>query len=166
MAHAHNSPPNSPTVDSNLEWVKIETANDPACTLIRTAIRKGFPNTIRQVHPLIRQFWGVRNELSESEGLILRNGIQIIIPQKIRKEVLSRLHSSHQGIDGTRRRARKSVFWPGVNSDISSTVGSCAECQEYLPSQAQEPLCSETIPSVPFEEVSTSCFRNRANHSW
>ena len=158
MAHAHNSPPNSPTVDSNLEWVKIETANDPACTLIRTAIRKGFPNTIRQVHPLVRPFWGVRNELSESEGLILRNGIQIIIPQKIRKEVLSRLHSSHQGIDGTRRRARKSVFWPGVNSDISSTVGSCAECQEYLPSQAQEPLCSETIPSVPFEEVSTDLF--------
>ena len=157
MAQAANTEYSS-SIDSNLEWVKQETANDETCTLIRRAIKKGFPRTVRQIHPLLQPFWGVRNELSESEGLILRNGVQIVIPLNIRKEILSRLHSSHQGIEGTRRRARRSVYWPGINSDISSTVGACTECQQYLPSQAPEPLCSEKIPSAPFVEVSTDLF--------
>ena len=157
MARATNSEQPS-SVDSNLDWVRNETANDEACTLIRLAIKKGFPRSVRQVHPLIQPFWGVRNELSESEGLILRNGIQIVIPSAIRKEIMSRLHSSHQGINGTRRRARKSVYWPGLNSDITSTVAACVECQQYLPSQAQEPMMSDAIPSAPFVEVSTDLF--------
>ena len=157
MSQAANTD-HSSSIDSNLEWVKRETANDETCTLIRQAIVNGFPRTVRQVHPLLQPFWGVRNELSESEGLILRNGIQIVIPLSIRREILSRLHSSHQGIEGTRRRARQSVYWPGINSDISSTVGTCVECQQYLPSQAREPMCSEKIPSGPFVEVSTDLF--------
>ena len=157
MSRAANTEQSS-SIDSNLEWVKNQTANDETCTLIRHAIRKGFPRTVREVHPLLQPFWGVRNELSESEGLILRNGIQIIIPMSIRKEILSRLHSSHQGIEGTRRRARQSVYWPGINSDISSTVGACTECQQYLPSQPREPMCSEKVPSSPFVEVSTDLF--------
>ena len=146
------------SIDANLEWVKEQTANDWQSTLVRQAIRNGFPNNIRQAHPLVKPYWGVRNELSESEGLIIRDGRQIVIPQNIRKEILSRLHSSHQGIEATRRRARKSVFWPAINSDISSTVKACSDCQYYLPSLCKEPIRSELIPSSPFVDVSTDLF--------
>ena len=146
------------SIDSNLDWVREQTANDLASTLIRELIRKGFPRTIREVHPLVRPFWGVRSQLSESDGLIVRDGRQVVIPQDIRKEVLKRLHASHQGVEATRRRARQAVFWPAINSDIASTVGACADCQLYLPSQAKEPIRSDEIPSSPFVDVSTDLF--------
>ena len=57
MASAINSEQPS-SVDSNLDWVRHETANDEACTLIRLAIKRGFPRTVRQVHPLVQPFWG------------------------------------------------------------------------------------------------------------
>ena len=144
--------------DPNLDWVRKEVSNDPACQQLMSMLKKGFPPSIKKVHPTICPFWGVRHELSEAEGLILRNGVQIVIPQSIRKETLRRLHQSHQGIESTRRRARQAVYWPGINSDISSTVSACQECQTYLPSQAKEPMISENLPSSPFVQVATDLF--------
>ncbi|XP_045105474.1 uncharacterized protein LOC123500985 [Portunus trituberculatus] len=34
----------------------------------------------------------------------------------------ARLHDSHRGVEATRRRARQTVFWPGIDSDIANTV--------------------------------------------
>ena len=76
---ANSSSPISPEVgDPNLDWVSKEVSNDPACLQLRSMLKKGFSQSIRKTHLLIQPFWGVHHEFSEAEGLILRNGVQIV----------------------------------------------------------------------------------------
>ena len=96
-------------------------------------------------------------ELSTENGLVLLKQ-KIIVPQKMRREVLSRLHDSHQGIERTKQRARQTVYWPGINSDITNTVESCRQCQERLPSLQKEPMKSDAPPTRAFESTSADLF--------
>ncbi|XP_064100745.1 uncharacterized protein K02A2.6-like [Macrobrachium nipponense] len=78
--------------------------------------------------------------------------------ETLHRRTLDRLHDSHRGIEATRRRARQTVFWPGINADIKSKVESCEACQQLLPSQQQEPYMCDDHPSRPFESVSADFF--------
>ncbi|KAG0716613.1 Transposon Tf2-9 polyprotein [Chionoecetes opilio] len=55
-------------------------------------------------------------------------------------------------------RAQQTVFWPGIDADITSTVQTCEPCQVLQPSQQQEPLLCDDRPSRPFESVSADFF--------
>ena len=57
-----------------------------------------------------------------------------------------------------KRRARQTVYWPGINIDIQNVVEACNACQKNLPSLQQEPLMSDPPPSRPFEDVSADLF--------
>ena len=87
-------------------------------------------------------------------------GVRIIVPRLARKDVLEQLRTAHQGIERTKRRARQTLYWPGINNDITNTVASCDKCQKHLPSQQQEPTPSgpEPTPSRVFEDVSADYF--------
>ncbi|XP_043236499.1 uncharacterized protein K02A2.6-like [Amphibalanus amphitrite] len=71
---------------------------------------------------------------------------------------LEALHDAHQGIERSKRRARQTVWWPGITSDIVNTVGNCAACQERRSSLPQEPMATEPLPSRIFEDVSSDLF--------
>ena len=91
-------------------------------------------------------------------GLVLLDSYKIVIPQAKRREVLAKLHSSYQGIERTKKKARQTVYWPGINSDIQNVVEACNACQKNLPSLQQEPLMSDPPPSRPFKDVSADLF--------
>ncbi|KAK3762936.1 hypothetical protein RRG08_008152 [Elysia crispata] len=76
-----------------------------------------------------RHLYQARSELSISDGLLLK-GDRIIIPATLQKEVLGRIHQGHFGITKCRERAASSVWWPGINKDISALIGKCRVCQE------------------------------------
>ncbi|XP_037804768.1 uncharacterized protein K02A2.6-like [Penaeus monodon] len=86
------------------------------------------------------------------------HGFPANFPSTLRQEVLSHLHDSHRGVEVTKRRARQTVWWPGINSDITNAVRSCEPCQVLLPSQQQEPMLTEDAPTKPFESVSADFF--------
>ena len=91
-------------------------------------------------------------------GLILF-GTRLVIPKKNRREILSKLHTAHQGIERTKSRARHTVYWPSLNNDLTNLITSCEKCQQNKSSNQQETLKSEPSPSRPFKEVSADFFR-------
>jgi hypothetical protein len=97
-----------------------------------------------------------KNTLPE-DGLILYRQ-RLALPKACRKDVIVRLHASHQGIDRTKRRARHTVYWPGITSDVTNAVESCQHCQEQLPSQIKEPLKRDPMPTRVFESTSADLF--------
>ena len=99
----------------------------------------------------------VRTQLSVDDGLVLF-GCRLVIPTKARKKILNDLHSSHQGIDRTKRRARQTVYWPAMTSDIDNLVSSCEKCAAQLPSHQKEPMLTEPPPQRVYEDVSVDYF--------
>ncbi len=95
--------------------VRTAAQKDPRYQAIRQEIEEGGP-----YHELRQQgYYGIRDSLSTDGGLLLY-GSKIIIPSSLRGEIVQRLHTSHQGVERTLRRAHQTVYWPGLTSDVTT----------------------------------------------
>ncbi|XP_059084405.1 uncharacterized protein K02A2.6-like [Tigriopus californicus] len=106
----------------------------------------------------IPPFKSVWSNLSIQDGLAYV-GFRVVVPHALRLEVLAKLHAGHQGIDCTRRLARQSVFWPGLNNEIKKY----GLCQQSRPDQQNEPPAADPIPSRPMDEVHMDLFEMEGN---
>ena len=59
----------------------------------------------------------------------------------------------HQGATKLRQRARLTVYWPGMDIDITNAARSCQSCTEKLPSLPREPLIQHQAATRPFEQL-------------
>ena len=76
----------------------------------------------------------------------------------MRKEMLTKLHAGHMGINSCLRRARDLVFWPGMSNDIRECLSACDVCAESPTIQAPEPIYAHAVPDRPWEKVGTDIF--------
>ena len=148
----------APLVDPTLERIRAAAERDSAYRSLRDLILAGFPENRYEAHPAVRPYWGVRHQLAIDDGLVVY-GARLVIPTDLRRGVLERLHESHQGVERTKRRARLSVYWPGIDKDVADTVTACTQCRHRLPSHAREPMWREDDkPTRVFESVSADYF--------
>ena len=63
----------------------------------------------------------------------------------MRETILEKLHLGHLGIDGTTRRARETVFWPGYTQDIKKKIQQCSTCNSYSNQQPKEPMVLKSV---------------------
>ena len=149
--------------DPLLEQLQKSASLDPAYQALIDAVEKGFPKKPEEAAASVREYWKLREDLWTEGGLVIFKA-RIVVPAADRVGVLSGLHAAHQGVERTKRRARQTVYWPGLTSDILSTVRSCFKCQEALPSIQQETMKSDPPPSRIFEEASADFFSFATNH--
>ena len=59
--------------------------------------------------------------------------LQLVLPEKIRSDVLKSLHSDvtsgHLGVNRTSDRVKTRNFWIGMDKDITKWVKNCEQCQ-------------------------------------
>mgnify|MGYP007058631102 CR=1 FL=1 len=55
----------------------------------------------------------------------------MVIPASMTPGTLARLHDAHQGLTSMLHPARRTVYWPMLQDDISEMVQKCNECQRY-----------------------------------
>ena len=58
------------------------------------------------------------------------NGTRIVIPWSLQEEYLKCLHTSHFGVSKCRARAKSTVYWPGIDKDITNLIGHCDICRQ------------------------------------
>jgi len=73
----------------------------------------------------------------------------VVVPKRLRQEVLQSLHAAHQGVTAMTNCARDAVYWPGIPQDIESICASCFECNRIAPSQPKLPPTQPHIPTTP-----------------
>ena len=140
-----------------LERIRSETSKDPELVALKEVVYTGWPATIKQLPSVVRPYWTFRDEIAIEDSLLLK-GHRIIIPQSLQSEILVKLHTSHQGTEKTKLRARTSVFWRNLNRDIDDLTHSCTVCQEFQSKQSKEPLISTEVPPRPWHTVGTDLF--------
>ena len=153
-----------PITDEKLKEIKAKTQEDP---ILKTAFEytiSGWPMYKEDVKLAARELYGIRNELSVVDGLLLR-GDCIIIPYKMRKEILSKIHDGHPGITKSRGRAKQAVWWTGISKDIQQMVSQCRHCLEKSAAQQKEPLMTSELPDRPFQKIAVDiCELNRETY--
>ncbi|XP_033096658.1 uncharacterized protein K02A2.6-like [Anneissia japonica] len=92
-----------------------------------------------------------------SNGVIFK-GQEIIIPQSLQANILQQLHLGLMGVEKTRRLVRESVYWSGINQDITRLVQTCPKCQENQPSQCKEPIKPHEVSPGPWTKLATDLF--------
>ena len=147
-----------PVSEEGLEQIRKETARDETMQTLRSTIRSGCPETRKQASSTIQDFWNYRDELTEVQGILLKQD-KIIIPPSLREKMLEKIHQSHFGMEKCNRRAMDIIFWPQMNEQIKAVVSKCNTCQEYQMSNPKEPMVHVPVPSRPWEMVATDLFQ-------
>lgn len=89
---------------------------------------------------------------------VLCLGHKLVIPSSLRKYFLEKVHETHSGIEKCKLKARQSIYWPNINSDIESFVGHCHVCIKYSNNNAKLPMISHEVPSFSWECLSSDIF--------
>ena len=142
----------TPAVDLALVSVKTAAAADPVFSTLRRTILEGFPNDKCNLPLTLRPYWDVRHRLAiDDEDDMIVMDARIVLPRALVKETLQTLASMHQGATKMRQRARLSLYWPHMDSDIINAAASDAAHVSNLPSLPAEPIKQHEPASRPFE---------------
>ena len=113
-----------------IEALQSATVHDPELQQVISYILNGWPQSVAEQFQPYQQAQG---ELSVVDGLVIFNN-RIVVPVSQRKDILHKLHETHQGLHKCRQNAQATVWWPGLSKELknwSTPVGSVAQTDQY-----------------------------------
>lgn len=149
--------------DSRKNEFQKETEKDMHLSIIKKYCIIGWPKNKTKCKKEIRFYFKMRNEIILEDEILFYQE-RIMVPLTMRSEILKRLHESHFGIAKTRKRARDTVYWPGIDKDIEEMIGKCSICLHLAHKNQKEPLISHYIPNRPFEKIACDIFDFKGNY--
>ena len=141
-----------PVSSARLKKIQQATESDKTLRALKDVILRGWPEERSQTPTQVTPYFSIRDELSIQDGVIFR-GQRMVIPSSLRRDMKQKLHASHLGVELCLRRARETIFWPGMSNEIKEMVATCETCRKYERSNQKEPLMPHEIPSRPWEQV-------------
>ena len=84
---------------------------------------------------------------------------QIVIPSSLRNYILQKLHTSHRGVEKSIARARKTIYWPEMTSNIKEKILKCNKCLKYRNHNQKQPLVQHEIPDLPRQNIDSNIFQ-------
>ena len=78
--------------------------------------------------------------------------------------MLKAIHASHLGIVKCKSRARESLFWPGISSQIEEEIEKCSTCALNQKQNPKQPMLETDTPNRPWSIVSTDLLEFRGHH--
>ena len=95
--------------------------------------------------------------MSIENGLIMR-GEKVLVPRSMRHEIKRRLHAAYLAAVSMLRKARRTVFWPGMGAEVKQMADACEACQQSKPRNQKETLIQHEIGQQPWEKVGSDIF--------
>lgn len=152
-----------PVTEECWKLIAHETVNDPILNKISTYIEKGWPRYYKDVEEPLKPYFEFKDELSLVKTIILR-GERILMPEKLRTQMLQKLHTGHPGITRMTNRAEMSMFWLGINQNIKKYVKSCSTCLKFQTNKIKLAMTYKKVPELPWMEVGCDIFELNQKH--
>ncbi|CAC5394823.1 unnamed protein product [Mytilus coruscus] len=141
-----------PISEERISELQEHTKNDLQMQELKEVIREGWPINKWNVPSSVSIYFDIRDQLTLQNGLLFK-GERVIIPISLRTDMIKKIHSSHIGIEGCLRRARESLYWPGMNAEEKDFIQRCETCRTFERKQQKETLISHEIPSRLWSKV-------------
>ena len=100
-----------------------------------------------RVHPHVKAYFPIRDELIVDNGVILK-GLTVVIPNSLRQEYIQLLHKGHPWAVATKRRATDIVYWLSMMLEIDSKIAPCQPCNSAKPHQQKERPLVHPVPEL------------------
>lgn len=92
-----------------LQEITIETQKDEELTELRKIILNDWPKNHKKLKDIVKPYTRYRKELTINEDLIFKSN-SLVIPYKLRKEILNKIHYNYLRIKKCLSLAKESVF--------------------------------------------------------
>ena len=87
--------------------IREETNKDTTLRSLHRVIIHGWPENKAFIQESLRPYWNYRDELSVQNGMIYK-GTQVLVPQSMYREMLSKIHANHFGTKSNIRHGSQS----------------------------------------------------------
>ena len=128
------------------------SSDDPVLKVLRETIRRGWPESKSDVPESIHAYYDFRDELTVQDELVFK-GARLVVPSALRREMMEAAHATHIGIEGCIRRARESMFWPRMSTELKEYISKCDIYMAHRTSQGKEPIQQHEFAACPWNRV-------------
>ena len=142
---------------TKLAEVQKATSEDRELQKLVQTILIGWPTHRKNLDTQLTPYWEDKEEYHIAEGIVLKAN-RIVVPESMRAEMLNAIHEGHLGTELCKRRAKETLFWPGMLGQIADRTAKCATCQRFARKQQKEPLKPQEIPSRPWQNTASDLF--------
>lgn len=153
---------NLPISKPKLDELKEINESDPVLKRISSFVKSGWPSKQSKLPINLRGFWNVRSDLHEVGGILMKDQ-RLVIPESWKFKMLKLLHSSHFGMEKTKKRAREILYWPNITKDIETMISKCSVCLKHCNKNAKEPMKLRQLPSRPWQFIASDIFEFQGN---
>ncbi|CAK1595187.1 unnamed protein product [Parnassius mnemosyne] len=124
----------------------LQSGSDLEITNVKNGLYKN------QWDESVKTFKIFEDELCFYDNILLR-GNKIVIPNKLRKQVLVAAHEGHPGIVSMKERLRAKVWWPKIDKDVEMLVKSCNGCTLVGLPNLLIPMKRRELPAEPWVDI-------------
>lgn len=123
---------------------------DDQLVQVKQYVMEGWPDK-KKLKTGTQEFYKFREHLAINDDFLCY-GDRLVIPASLRRQCLARIHDGHFGLNRCIARAKETIWWPSLNSQIENLVHSCEICVKNR-SPHVEPMLSSEIPSRPWSTI-------------
>lgn len=100
-----------PIAPSRLEKLCSTTVHDPELQQVIGYVRNSWPS---KTSASLQAYQQAQGELLLINGLLVYKN-RIVVPRSERRDILQKVHETHQGLHKCRQNAQTAVWWPGLS---------------------------------------------------
>lgn len=132
---------NFPSKTVTYKDIQRESRKDVEIAAIANAVKNNDWRDVFERKPELKAFQNKGDEMAVERDILMWGG-RVVIPKKLRQDMLQSVHLSHMGIVKTKSLCRSHFWWPNLDKDIESMIKNCEQCSQLLP----DPAKTELIP--------------------
>ena len=127
-----------------------ESSKDSVISAVIRYVTEGWPHTIGSEDVL--HYKRLADSLWTERGCLLF-GARIVIPSRLRNQVLQLIHLGHFGVQRMKQLARSVVYWPRINDEIEHLCRTCTSCAEHQNKPAKPVNHPWMLPERPWSRL-------------
>lgn len=109
------------------KYSKLDKTIQTVCNFIKN----GWPNKLSVDKQYLKPFFDRRDNLTIYNNLLCMETdyIRVIIPERLRQNMLNLLHNGHWGVVKMKQLARQNIWWHNIDKDIERLSSMCEVCK-------------------------------------